>query len=51
MEAGRFHSGDPALGHHACAQQPEVAENLLLLQVSSCATRSGYPIPDVADPA
>ncbi|MGZ5298464.1 MAG: prolyl oligopeptidase family serine peptidase [Actinomycetota bacterium] len=51
MEAGRFHSVIPLSGITHAPSQPEVAENLLLLQVRFLRDALGLPDPDLADPA
>ncbi|MEO8424169.1 MAG: prolyl oligopeptidase family serine peptidase [Actinomycetota bacterium] len=51
MEAGRFHSVIPLSGITHAPSQPEVAENLLLLQVRFLRDALGLPEPDLADPA
>jgi dipeptidyl-peptidase 4 len=51
MEAGRFHSVIPLSGITHAPSQPQVAENLLLLQVRFLRDALGLQQPDVADPA
>jgi dipeptidyl-peptidase-4 len=45
MEAGRFHSVIPLSGITHAPSQPEVAENLLLLQVRFLRDALGLPDP------
>jgi dipeptidyl-peptidase-4 len=51
MEAGRFHSVIPLSGITHAPSQPEVAENLLLLQVRFLREALGLIDTDLADPA
>ena len=51
LEAGRLHSVIPLSGITHAPSRPEVAENLLLLQVRFLRQALGLPDPDVADPA
>lgn len=51
MEAGRSHSVIPLSGITHAPSQPEVAENLLLLQVGFLRNALGLSDPDLADPA
>jgi dipeptidyl-peptidase-4 len=51
LEAGRLHSVIPLSGITHAPSQPEVAENLLLLQVRFLRQALGLPDPDLAEPA
>ena len=51
LEAGRLHSVIPLSGITHAPSRPEVAENLLLLQVRFLRQALGLPEPDVADRA
>jgi len=51
LEAGRLHSVIPLSGITHAPGRPEVAENLLLLQVRFLRQALGLPEPDVADRA
>jgi dipeptidyl-peptidase-4 len=51
LEAGRLHSVIPLSGITHAPSRPEVAENLLLLQVRFLRQALGFPDPDVADRA
>ena len=51
LEAGRLHSVIPLSGITHAPSRPEVAENLLLLQVRFLRQALGLPDPDVADRA
>ncbi len=51
LEAGRLHSVIPLSGITHAPSQPEVAENLLLLQVRFLRDALGLPDPGLAEPA
>jgi dipeptidyl-peptidase-4 len=51
LEAGRLHAVIPLSGITHAPSQPEVAENLLLLQVRFLRDALDLPDPDAADPA
>jgi dipeptidyl-peptidase-4 len=51
LEAGRLHSVIPLSGITHAPSRPEVAENLLLLQVRFFRQALGLPDPDVTDRA